>query len=294
MDIRPYRSADLPEMCKLFYDTVHLVNIRDYTQAQVDAWATGTVNSKAWDKSLSEHNTLIATENGKIVGFGDIDHTGYLDRLYVHHAHQRQGIATALCNRLETSVAADVLTVHASITAKPFFEKRGYRVEREQTVVRAGISLTNYVMAKQRGFTIRRTGPGEFAALVDIWERSVRATLHFLSEDDLAAIKNAMPTLYLPAVDVYVAITKGRIAGFVGLSDDTIEMLFVDADLIGKGYGTALVDFALERGMTKVDVNEQNTSALGFYLSKGFEVTGRDATDADGHPYPILHLGRLV
>ena len=114
----------------------------------MDAWATGQVDLQAWDKSFREHKTIVAVENGELVGFGDIDRTGYLDRLYVHRSHQGEGIATAICDALERTVVGKTLTTHASITAKPFFLRRGYRVVKEQTVLRQGIALTNYLMEK--------------------------------------------------------------------------------------------------------------------------------------------------
>ena len=83
------------------------------------------------------------------MGFGDIDDTGYLDRLYVHGEYQRMGIATALCDRLERKPGAGRLVTHASITARPFFEKRGYRVERAQKVERNGVCMTNFVMVRE-------------------------------------------------------------------------------------------------------------------------------------------------
>ena len=85
----------------------------------------------------------------QLVGFGDIDKTGYLDHLFVHANYQGRGIATAICNQLEQVVKGDI-TTHASITAKPFFEKRGYRVVKEQQVERQGIFLTNFCMEKNR------------------------------------------------------------------------------------------------------------------------------------------------
>ena len=103
----------------------------------------------AWDRSFRAHCTLVAEEGGALIGFGDITADGYLDRLYVHHLHQRQGVAAALCDRLEETVKGPV-TTHASITARPFFEKRGYRVVKEQQVERRGILLTNFVMKKPR------------------------------------------------------------------------------------------------------------------------------------------------
>lgn len=148
MMLRIYNSSDCEFLAELFYQTVHNVNAKDYTKEQLDVWATGKVNLHEWDKSFSEHFTIVAIENEIIVGFGDIDKTGYLDRLYVHKDYQRQGIATAICNKLEQSVNGEKIITHASITAKPFFEQRGYRTVKEQQIIRNGISLTNYLMEK--------------------------------------------------------------------------------------------------------------------------------------------------
>ena len=147
--IREYRSSDITEILRLFYDTVHTVNAADYSAEQLDAWADGKADPAVWDRSLSEHYSLAAIEDGAIVGFGDIDSSGYLDRLYVHKDHQKCGIASAICDKLEASVRTDHITVHASITAKPFFEKRGYREAKAQEVERKGILLRNYVMIKK-------------------------------------------------------------------------------------------------------------------------------------------------
>ena len=149
MEIRTYRPSDCRALAELFYHTVHTVNAKDYTKAQLDAWATGTVDLEQWNQSFEEHFTLVAVDHGAVAGFGDIDHTGYLDRLYVCSEHQRKGIATTICDRLEQAVQGSIV-VHASITAKPFFEKRGYQVIKEQQVERHGIFLTNFVMKKDR------------------------------------------------------------------------------------------------------------------------------------------------
>ena len=151
MWIRRYEPEDLGQITALFYDTVHAVNAADYAPEQLDAWADGAPDLDRWNGSLLAHHSLVAVEGRDlIVGFGDIDGTGYLDRLYVHKDRQGLGIATALCDRLERAVDAPVLTTHASITARPFFEGRGYRVLREQRVERHGVQLTNYVMEKRR------------------------------------------------------------------------------------------------------------------------------------------------
>ena len=147
MLLRPYRTEDCPALTKLFYQTVHTVNAKDYTPPQLDAWADGHPDLAAWDRSLSAHLSLVAVCDGVIAGFADMAPDGYLDRLYVHRDFQRQGIATALCDALEQAVPGPYET-HASITARPFFEQRGYRVVRQQQVLRKGIVLTNFVMRK--------------------------------------------------------------------------------------------------------------------------------------------------
>lgn len=149
MFIREYRPSDCRELAELFYHTVHTVNAKDYSPEQLDAWAAGQVDLEQWDRSLQEHFCLVAVEDNIIVGFGDMDSTGYLNRLYVHSKYQGKGVATTLCDRLEAAVPENLVT-HASITARPFFEKRGYRVVKEQQVERKGIFLTNFVMVKER------------------------------------------------------------------------------------------------------------------------------------------------
>ena len=147
--IRKYKSADCTEMAKLFYDTVHSVNAKDYTKQQLDAWATGNVDLKAWDTSFQEHHTVIAECGGKIVGFGDMTSDGYLDRLYVHKDFQDRGIGTVICDFLERACKAPKCSVQASVTAKPFFEAQGYVAVKKQQVRRGSVDLTNFIMEKE-------------------------------------------------------------------------------------------------------------------------------------------------
>jgi putative acetyltransferase len=148
MILRDYHPKDCKEMANLFYQTVHSINRKDYSEEQLHAWATGKVDYDRWNASFLKHKTIVAEINGKIVGFGDMDETGYLDRLYVHKDFQGQNIASSICRKLEQSAKADTYITHASITAKPFFEKMGYEVVKEQEVERDGIKLKNYVMKK--------------------------------------------------------------------------------------------------------------------------------------------------
>lgn len=137
---------------------------------------------------------------------------------------------------------------------------------------------------------IIRCTVSDYPALVEIWERSVRATHDFLTEEAIQEIKGCLPKDYFPNVNRYALQDNDTLAGFIGLSDRKIEMLFIDSTSRGNGYGSMLIELAKEQGATEVDVNEQNSSAVGFYMAKGFKLVGRDATDSAGRPYPILHL----
>lgn len=130
----------------------------------------------------------------------------------------------------------------------------------------------------------------DYETLAGIWERSVMTTHDFLKEEDFFEIKAALIPDYFPNVDLYAIADNGVYAGFIGLSPGSIEMLFIDSDRRGQGYGSALIEFAKQRGASKVNVNEQNPSALKFYKAKGFRIIGRDKTDDAGRPYSILHL----
>lgn len=141
--LRPYRPSDCPVLARLFYQTVHTVCARDYAPAQLDAWADGRPDLAAWDASFRAHTTLVAEWDGVIVGFADLADGGYLDRLYVHRDYQGRGIATALCDAL-----TGARLTHASLTARPFFECRGWRAVRRQQVERRGVLLTNFVMER--------------------------------------------------------------------------------------------------------------------------------------------------
>lgn len=151
MEIRAYRPDDCREMAGLFHRTVHEVSAADYSPEQLDAWSDGQPDLEAWNCSFLSHDTRVAVERGRVVGFADMDPSGYLDRLYVSADHQREGIATALCDALERAVRAERVVTHASLTARPFFERRGYRVIRAQQVLRRGVLLTNFVMEKRLG-----------------------------------------------------------------------------------------------------------------------------------------------
>lgn len=152
MKVRLYMPNDLETVLQLFYETVHSVNAKDYTPEQQDAWAPKNPDVLRWEASLNKNHTLVVEENGRLIGFGNVGETGYLDRLFVNQEYLHKGVATMICDRLEKYAKTKgiiFMNTASSITAKPFFESRGYDILEEQSVERHGVRMIRYLMEKK-------------------------------------------------------------------------------------------------------------------------------------------------
>ena len=151
--LRDYTPVDLDEIITLFRNTVHHINIEDYSKEQVEAWAPSDIDIVRWKSSLEEYYTLVAESvRGEILGFGNLSDEGYLDLLFVHMDYQACGIASKILRGLEKralSMGLEEIYTEASISARPFFESRKFTCEREQSKLCRGIKLTNFVMRKR-------------------------------------------------------------------------------------------------------------------------------------------------
>lgn len=134
--------------------------------------------------------------------------------------------------------------------------------------------------------------PENFAEMLKVWENSVRATHDFITEEDIEFFKPIIMEQAFPAVTLKcIKNGSGSIVGFVGIHESKVEMLFVSNAERGKSIGKVLLRHAIEHlGVTKVDVNEQNPLAVGFYEYMGFKVISRSPFDDMGKPFPILHM----
>jgi len=140
---------------------------------------------------------------------------------------------------------------------------------------------------------IRLATIGDYPRIMEIWESAVKATHDFLAEEDFIYFKEVIPKDYLPNLEVFLLIENGEPVAFSSASEGNLEMLFVHNDYCGKGYGKRLIQFMDEtEGITKVDVNEQNYPAVGFYEKLGFRKAGRSEKDGSGKDYPIIHMIR--
>jgi putative acetyltransferase len=151
MIVRRFERGDTEQIARLFHDTIRIVNLGDYTQVQVEAWAPADIHFRDWFELCSSRCTLVAVEQDLVLGFGGLEVDGHVDRFYVHHQHQRKGVGKSLYGAIETE--AQKLGLHrlfteASITARPFFGRMGYALVRAQTVTCRGQVFTNYIMEK--------------------------------------------------------------------------------------------------------------------------------------------------
>ncbi|GAB3928364.1 GNAT family N-acetyltransferase [Mucilaginibacter myungsuensis] len=127
--------------------------------------------------------------------------------------------------------------------------------------------------------TIIPASSEHYLQMQNLWEALVRATHHFLTAEDISGIRAQLPGIFAQLMS-YVIISDGALAGILGLTDDQIAMLFVHPDAFGKGIGKQLISYAtIEHGLRKVEVNEQNPQAIGFYPHLGFKITGRREID---------------
>lgn len=137
----------------IFYNTIHQVNIRDYTQEQVNVWAPeSSLEASRWAKKFERTKPLVAIIDNIVVGFVEFEQDGHIDCFYCHHQWIGYGIGSALMNAIyEKAKQKKILRIYAevSITARPFFEKQGFITTKEQTVVIEGIQLTNFKMEKK-------------------------------------------------------------------------------------------------------------------------------------------------
>ncbi len=128
-------------------------------------------------------------------------------------------------------------------------------------------------------------------ALTTLWKASVRATHHFLTEDDIHKLTLFVKTGLSCIETLVVASENHKPIAFMGIEARKVEMLFVSPDYFGKGVGRQMAELAISQYEVQyVDVNEQNSQAIGFYEHIGFEVFERTESDEQGNPFPILKM----
>ena len=149
--VRGYEREDAGPICRLFYETVRTVNLGDYSPEQVRAWAPEPPDPAAWHERMSGRHTLVAEEGGEVAGFAELQESGHLDMLYCRADAVGRGVGSLLYAAVEErarGLGLGRISTEASITARPFFARRGFAVLRRNTVYRQDTALTNFSMEK--------------------------------------------------------------------------------------------------------------------------------------------------
>ena len=147
-------AADLPAIRQLFYDTITQVNRRDYGRAQIEAWRAGATDAAKWRQELETQYFVVLEVAGRVAGFASLTDDGWLDYLFVHHAHQRRGLARALLLALEAharQLQLPQIQAQVSLTARPFFAQNGFEVVQQQEVLGKAVAFVNLHMVKSVG-----------------------------------------------------------------------------------------------------------------------------------------------
>jgi putative acetyltransferase len=147
--IRSFTEADAAALWAVYYSAIHETAAADYTAEQIDAWAPAEFDLSRWTERMRGISPFVAERNGEVVGYADLQPTGYIDHFFVSAAVNRRGIGSLLMQRiLETAQSRGMESLFAdvSVTARPFFEAWGFKAERSQSVSTRGVELLNYRM----------------------------------------------------------------------------------------------------------------------------------------------------
>jgi putative acetyltransferase len=151
MTVNTVEADALSDLQNLFYETVTHINRRDYTESQIKAWVTNAFDHEFWSKRFTEQQFFSAHENGLMVGFASVTKKGYLDFMYVHKDYQGKGVGAILLMTIETFARAQnisTLSSDVSLTARPFFLKKGFQIEKIYIKKMEGEEFTNTMMTK--------------------------------------------------------------------------------------------------------------------------------------------------
>lgn len=150
--IRKYQERDSEFLAKIYYHTIHNINIRDYSEEQINAWAPAScLELDGWKKKWEKLPPIVSTIDDQVVGFAEFEDNGHIDCFYIHHQFQGKGVGSALIREIEQQALQKNISKifsEVSITAKPFFLKRGFQVTKNQIVAIRGVELSNFAMEK--------------------------------------------------------------------------------------------------------------------------------------------------
>jgi len=152
MLIRDYERQDAAIIVQIFYETIHAINLKDYSEEQLNTWAPEIPNAELWHSRMIQRCTIVGEEHGELIAFAELEHDGHLNMFYCRKEAVGRGVGSELYQAIEVKaleLGHDCIFAEVSITARRFFEHCGFVVQLQQSVVRRGVELTNFKMQKQ-------------------------------------------------------------------------------------------------------------------------------------------------
>lgn len=297
--IRVAQPLDVVELRDLYKDTVLTVNRRDYSQEEVEDWASCGDDLSRIGNMIETHYFIVAVnQQSQIVGFSSITPQGYLHSMFVHKDFQGRGIATMLLKEIERyALAAGIkrITSEVSLTARPFFEKYGYVVEKEQKRQANKLSLTNFWMAKTiETIHIRQLNNSEY-------DNAIALSLSVFTECgtadfDVKGLETFKSFIHnkklMNELTIFGAFENNTLIGIIGTKTrgTHISLFFIHPNFHRRGIGKQLFDsaYAKQTGI-QITVNS-SSNAVKFYESLGFSKTSEEQ-ETDGLKYTPMKKG---
>jgi len=312
IQVRRYQDGDAKFLSQIYYNTIHTVNAKDYTKNQLDAWApwSSVQDYSGWQEKLEKIKPYVALIDDIIVGFSEFEPNGHIDCFYVHHEFQGSGVGSALIHEIEKeAVDKSISRVYAevSITAKPFFEAKGFHVVKQQAVTIRGVELINFIMEK-RYQSLRLLSVDDIPILVEAfntigWSKPSSLFEQYLKESEAAERL------------IWVVFIHDRFAGYITLKSQSQYEPFardripeiMDLNVLPSfrktGVGSMLLDIAEKEAATKNDLvgigvglyaghDGGYGSAQRLYVKRGYVPDGRGVTynyqpTIPGNSYPL-------
>ena len=292
--IRRLAENDIPQMRELFRSTVMYVNSRDYTGEECKDWASCGDSTEHWKDLLSENDYFAALDGvGNIIGLSSMNAGGHLHSLFVHKDWQGKGVGTQLLSEAERlAMEYDVgkITSEVSITARPFFEKHGYKVVKEQKAKANRMYLTNYVMEKLCGIRILpvKADKKRYLPLLLVGDEQESMIDRYLERGEMYVMQDMSET------PVAVAVVTDEGDGVLELKN-----LAVDPRFHRKGYGREMIEYLCRhyRGRFRVLTAGTGDSrkTMSFYRNCGFSWSHTvEDFFVKNYDHPIIEEGKAL
>ncbi|MBD3581919.1 GNAT family N-acetyltransferase [Flavobacterium selenitireducens] len=266
-----------------------------YSNEQLASWRTELTLTHDY---VTHNHVVRIFFHHELIGFYAIidGENTELDHLWLLPQYMRKGFGSLIFADIRRTVATlgkSIFRLVAEPHAKGFYDKMNGVVIGSFESKIPGRFLEIYEFTTFANLALADAKASDFDEMAAVWQSSVAVTHDFLNPDDFEFFKELVYSgaVFRSVPTLKIAKIENRIVGFLGVSDDNLEMLFVHDDFRAKGIGKLLLGYALDHlSVRKVEVNKDNIQAVGFYEKAGFRSYEQTGSDGLGKPYPLLRM----